>query len=467
MFVEVIARVPATGTASASDVEEAEISPAMVATCSNESPKLERLRLQRANRNDVVPVPARLEDLLPQNHLARLIWETVEELDLSAFYAGIKVMKGEPGRPAIDPKILVALWLYATSQGEDSARKIAQLCVEHLAYIWICGGVAVNYHTLSDFRVDYGEELDKLMTQVLENLIQADLVDLETQTQDGMRVRASAGAASFRRQPSLERVLEQARERASALELPEEAQGEKRTARQEAAQKRAARERVERLEAALEEMPKAKAAKPAAKREEARVSSTDPEARVMKMPDGGYRPAYNWQFGVELANFVITGVEVVNTGSDKAQMEPMVEQVRERTKQLPKTWLVDGGFVKLIAIEALDKEGVTVFGPVPEPKDKSRDRYAPLPGDSTAVAEWRQRMGTEEGQAIYKQRKLVELPNAQARSRHGVQQVRVRGLTKVRCVALWVAITHNLLIWIRHRQQVAAASTQQVEQATA
>lgn len=156
------------------------------------------------------------------------------------------------------------------------------------------------------------------------------------------------------------------------------------------------------------------------------------------MPDGGYRPAYNWQFSVELSHFVITGVDVVNTGSDKAQMEPMVKQVVKRTHQLPKNWLIDGGFVKLTAIETLDVRGVTVFGPIPEPKDKSRGRYAPLSTDSDIIAQWRQRRGAEEGKATYKQRSLVELPNAHARSRYGVQQVRVRGRRKVRCVALWV-----------------------------
>ncbi len=422
------------------------------------------LRLRQANRGDVVPVPARLEDLLPQNHLARLIWEAVGLLDLSAFYAPIKVVEGGPGAAAIDPRILITLWLYATSQGVSSAREIDVLRVEHLAYIWICGGVALNYHTISDFRTGYEKELDELMTQVIEQLDRAGLVELETQAQDGMRVRASAGAASFRRQPTLEKALKQAQARQSEVEQLGRAENDERSAGQKAAQERAARERVERLEKALDEMPAARAAKKPDERDKARVSSTDPEARVMKMADGGYRPAYNWQFGVELSNFVITGVDVVNIGSDKAQMKPMVEQVKKRTSRLPKNWLVDGGFVKLTAIEALDPLDVTVYGPVPKPKDKSRDRYAPLPNDSSIIAKWRRRMGTEEGKAIYKQRSLVELPNAQARSRHGVQQVRVRGRLKVRCVALWVAITHNLLIWIRHLRQVASSASVQPQE---
>jgi len=251
--------------------------------------------------------------------------------------------------------------------------------------------------------------------------------------------------------------IEQARSRAAEVEKAGQAEDDQRTAKQKAAQERAVRERVARLEAALDAMPAARAAKKPDEQDKARVSSTDPEARVMKMPDGGYRPAYNWQFGVELSHFVITGVDVVNIGSDKAQMEPMVKQVVKRTKQLPKIWLVDGGFVKFTAIEALTALRIAVFGPVPEPKGEERDRYAPTATDSNVIAAWRQRMGTDEGKATYKQRSLVELPNAQSRSRYGVQQVRVRGSRKVRCVALWVAITHNLLVWIQHLGQKASS----------
>ncbi len=422
-----------------------------------------RLRLREVNRENAVPVPARLDGLLPQDHLARMIWEALGNLNLSAFYKLIKSVEGEPGSPAIDPKILIALWLYASSQGVTSAREINVLRVEHLAYIWICGGVSLNYHTISDFRAKHEEELDELMTQVVKKLNQACLVELGTQAQDGMRVRASAGAASFRRQPTLEEALEQAQLEEAEVERLAQAENDERTDAQRAARERAARERVERMTAALSEMPAARAAKKPKDKDKARVSTTDPEARVMKMPDGGYRPAYNWQFSVELSNFAITGVDVVNTGSDKAQMEPMVEQVVERTGQTPENWLVDGGFVKFEAIEALDARGTTVFCPVPEPRDKKRDRHAPLATDSDVVAEWRQRMGTEEGKATYKQRCLVELPNAQARDRHGVQQVRVRGRRKVRCVALWTAITHNLLVWIRHLRRVASPSSEQPE----
>ncbi len=412
------------------------------------------LRLRQANREDVIPVPARLQDLLPPDHLARRIWEMVEQLDLSEFYADIVVEEGTPGAPATDPKILTAVWIYATTQGETSARRVATLCVEHLACIWLCGGVTVNYHTLSDFRVDHEEALDHLFTQVVQRLDEAGLVEFKAHAQDGMRVRASAGAASFHRQATLEKALTQACEEQTALHQSATGEASSCSTRERAAQERAVREHIERLEAALTELPAVRAAKPAAERAEARVSSTDPQARVMKMADGGFRPAYNWEFAVDTACLVITGVEVVNTGSDKAQAEPMLGQVNDRCGQLPEDWLMDGGFVTLAAIEAAEARGVRVLAPVPEPKDETRDRYAPLPGDAPAVAAWRERMGTAEAKETYKLRAAtVECVNAQARSSNGVYQVRVRGRAKVRCVALWVAIAHNLRIWMRHPYQ--------------
>lgn len=419
-----------------------------------------RLRLRNANRAGVIRVPACLDKLLPADHLARRVWEIVETLDLSEFYVDIQVEEGTPGAPATDPKILVGLWLYASMEGEDSAHRVAKLCVEHLAYIWMCGGVTVNYHTLSDFRVKHGAALDQLLTQVVQGMTEAGLVEFKVHSQDGMRVRASAGAASFHREATLTKALIEARRELMECGQDQSGPGEGVTPRQQAARERAARERVERLEAALADLPAAQAAKPANERDQARVSSTDPEARVMKMADGGFRPAYNWEFATDVAHLVITGVEVVNIGSDKAQTVPMLEQIEQRYDRLPTGWLMDGGFVNLSAIDKAAAQKVLVYAPVPEPKDKTRDPYAPLPDDSAAVAAWRQRMGTDEAKAIYKLRAAtVECTNAQARSSNGVYQVRVRGRAKVRCVALWVALAHNLFIWIKHLHPSAGSCT--------
>jgi len=446
-------------------VVTAPASPVEAIACSSGSCVSRLLRLRRVNREDVIRVPARLEDWLPPDHLARQIWTTVEGLDLTKFYADIEVADGTPGAPATDPLLLVAVWVYATSQGETCARAVADLCVNHVAYIWLCGGVSMNYHTLSDFRTRYGAALDQLMTQVVQRMRDARLIEFDAHAQDGMRVRASAGAASFHREATLSKSLEKAQ--VQILAQARAADTSDLSAREQAAQERAAHERVERLTAALAELPAVRAVKPANERGDARVSSTDPEARVMKMADGGFRPAYNWEFVVDTARLVITGVEVVNVGSDKTQTLPMLEQDQQRCGRLPHDWLMDGGFVTLSAIEGADVERrVRVLAPVPEPKDETRDRYAPLPSDSPAVAAWRQRMGTDEAKEIYKLRAAtVECVNAQARTSHGVYQVRVRGRAKVRCIAVWVAITHNLLIWIRDVQTPPASLEQPVNTA--
>ena len=450
-------RQPKTSTVNkykrARQIPEDPVIPASPAspTSSPTAERIAHLRLRRANRDQVTPVPARLADLLPPDHLARLIWEALLRLDLTAFYEPIVVMEDGAGQAATDPQILVALWTYATSQGVTSARELDRLCVEHLAYIWLCGGVSMNYHTLSDFRIKHRPALDDLMTQVLGRLCHAGLVEFEHIAQDGIRVRASAGAASFHRQATLEKCLAAARTLLATLEAPSAAEAEQVTAREQAAQERAARERVERLEAALGEMPAAQAAKPVVERGEARVSSTDPQARVMKMPDGGFRPAYNVQFATDTAHLAITGVDVTNAGTDKAEMAPMVDQVQERCNQLPDDWLMDGGFVSEAAIETGADKQVRILAPVPEPKNPERDPALPLPTDSPALAEWRARMATPEAKATYQLRAATsECVNAQARSSHGLLQFRVRGLIKVLCVALWIAITHNLLIWVRH-----------------
>ncbi len=357
------------------------------------------LRLRRPQRVQVTPVPLYLDALLPEDHLARLIWAAVEQLDLTAFSAEIKVVEGGPGRAAADPAVLVALWLYAISQGEHRARQIARLCTEHFAYIWLCGGVSMNYHSLSDFRVAHAHQLDALFTEVLGRLHHAALIDFDHVAQDGIRVRASAGAASFRRAASLEQSLAEA-QAVLAVAQAEEAAGAEDTSadddgpatstpRQRAARRRAAEERVARVEAALAELPAVQAAKRADKKEEARVSTTDAQARVMKMADGGYRPAYNIQLAADSGHQAIVGVDVTASGSDQQQAPPMVRQVIERLDALPTQWLMDGGFAAHTAIEQVEAAGPQVLAPVRQPKDGERDRFVPRPTDSTTIAAWR------------------------------------------------------------------------------
>ena len=387
-----------------------------------------------------------LESLLPEGHRARIVWAYVEQADLSRMYAGIKAVKGGSGRTPIAPEILFALWLYATVDGVGSARAIARLTQEQDAYRWIGGGVQVNHHTLSDFRGEHGEALDGLLTDSVASLLAVGAVKLKRVAQDGMRVRASAGAASFRRRGTLERCLDEARTQVETLKRQLEDDPGELTRKQQAARARAAREREEKVRKALDRLPELEQIKvnQGKKADEARASTTDAEATVMKMGDGGFRPAYNAQYATDTESQVIVGVEVASTGSDMAQLEPMVEQVAERCGQNPDQWLVDGGYPAHEQLDAVAAQ-TDVYAPVPKSKDPTTDPYAAKPGDSEAVGAWRQRMGREDAQLIYKQRAATaECVNALARER-GLIRLRVRGQAKVRCVLLFHALAHNLM----------------------
>jgi transposase len=416
-------------------------------------------RVLLAERNQIELRAVDLEATISLDHPARNVWAFVERLDLSALYGAIGSVEGRAGRAAIDPKILLALWLYATVDGVGSAREIERLTEAHDAYRWICGGVKVNHHTMSDFRCARVELLDEWLTHSVAVLMEQDLVTLERVAQDGMRVRASAGAASFRRRSTLERCLAEAQAQVQALKGEIEADPEASHRRRRAARERAALERQERVAQALEQLAQVeeqKKKKPVAKKEhesdeqykkrsEPRASSTDSEARVMKMADGGYRPAYNIQFTTATDSQIIVGVDVNNIGSDLGQLSPMLDQVEQRYGERPAQWLVDGGYARHDDIEDAEGRGTTVYAPVPKPKDPSRDPHVALLDDSEAIAQWRERMGSDVAKDIYKQRAATaECVNAIARGR-GLTQFVVRGLNKVKAVALWYALAHNLM----------------------
>ena len=417
-------------------------------------------RVLRPVRNQAEMMVRDLDSLVADDHPARAIWGLLEQLDLSAFYGDIKAVLEQPGRPTTDPQVLLALWLLGTVEGVGSARKLARWCREHDAYRWLCGGVPINYHMLADFRVAHQDALDGLLVQIVASLSAAGAVTLERVAQDGMRVRASAGAASFRRKERLEKHLELARQQVERLKEEREHPDPGANRREQAARERAAGERAARVERALELMPQAQAAKERQERTQAasqkpkkvtqpRVSTTDPQARVMKMPDGGFRPAYNVELATDQSSGIIVGVGVTSEGTDAGQAAPMEEQVEQRTGQHPQDYLMDGGFATREDITTLEQRGVTVYAPVKLPRNKpEEERYQPRHGDSEEVAQWRQRMSTPEAKDVYRQRgATAEWANAQVRL-HGVSQFTVRGLTKVTTVMLLVAVAHNLLRWI-------------------
>lgn len=410
-----------------------------------------RPRLRCAERDQVEFRACSWNDLLPAEHEARLVWDFARGVDLSPLHEAIRSVEQRPGHPPADPRILFALWLYAALRGVGSARELARRCdsqTGEVPFQWLCGGVSMNHHTLGDFRVAQEELLDRTLTESIAVLRHQGLVTLERVAQDGMRVRASAGAASFRRAATLQEHLAEAEAHVAALKAELAADPGAATRRQQAARERAARQRTERLSQALAELPAARAAKQGAEaKQQARVSTTDPEARVMKMGDGGFRPAYNVQFGTDTQTQLITGVDVITSGSDRGQLAPMVEQHIERYEQPPAEMLVDGGFIKKDDITAVSapQGQTTVYGPVPKAQTAGVDPHAPRADDTPAMAEFRQRMATAEAQEIYKERAATaECVNALARNR-GLQQFRVRGRPKVRAVVLWYVLAHNLM----------------------
>jgi transposase len=396
-------------------------------------------RLRTANRRQVQLRSVDLESLLEADHEARALWALLERLDLSAFYAKVRARGSAPGRSATDPKILLCLWAYATSQGVGSARRLARLCDEHDAYRWICGGVTVNHDMLAEFRVTCGAELDGVMTQLLAVLLESGLVTLRRIAHDGMRVRASAGAASFRREKTLRRCMYEARQQvAHVKKLADE---DPSRAQERAAQERAAKDRQARIERALARLPQAQKIQG----EDARVSTTDPDARVMKMPDGGFRPAYNVQLATDVDSRVVVGVSVTNVGSDAGLLLPMLDQVEERLTR-PDELLVDGGFVNLRAIDVAERRDVTVYAPVPTPRKPGIDAHERKPNDTDLTAEWRARMATDEAKDIYRDRAATaESTNADLKQHRGLTQFVVRGLPKVTTIALLAAFTYNAL----------------------
>jgi transposase len=405
-------------------------------------------RLRYANRGQAEMRVCALDTLIPEEHAVRTVWAYVERLDLSELLAKIKAVEGGAGASATDPRIFMTLWLYATLRGVGSARELDRRCdpdTGEVPFQWICGGVTVNYHTLADFRVGHVEILDDLLTNSVAVLLEQDLVSLERVAQDGMKVRASAGAASFRRRSRLEQFRDEAQVQIEALKKELETDATAGTRRREAARQRAAVERGERLRQALAQLPQLEAQKPGKDKDKARVSTTDPEARVMKMADGGFRPAFNVQLATDTQTQIITGVDVTNSGGDQGKLAPMVEQHDERYQERPKEMLADGGFTKKEDIEKVAQAGTTVYAPVQASKDPERDPHTPRLDDTPKVAEWRQRMATPQAKEIYKERaSTAECVNAHARNR-GLYQFRVRGLVKVKAVVLIYVLAHNLL----------------------
>jgi transposase len=438
-----------------------------------------RPRLREPEREQVELRAVDLDSVIGRDHPVRVIWAYVDGLDLSELENAIKSREGRPGHPAISPRLVLGLWLYATSQGVGSARALARLCESDDAYRWLCGGVSVNHHTLADARVEHGDLLDRLLAENVAALVSAGVIDLSALAQDGVKVRAAAGAASFRRRATLDR-LAAARAVVDRLKREVHADPAASNARIRAAHERAARERLARIDAARAELGRVEAArkakekttsgqskeKPSAeppddapepprpeaqktreaqkqKPGEPRASTTDPQARVMKMADGGFRPAYNVQVVSAAGSQIVITVEPVAVGSDRGLIRPAVEEVRRRFGRVPEHHLADGGFTAAKDIEWAHDQGIAVHAP-PTRSKHGTDPFSPRRDDGPGVLAWRARMASPEGQAVYKTRAICECIHGRWRN-WNLTRFTVRGLAKVRAVMLWHALANNIL----------------------
>jgi len=427
---------------------------------------------------------------VPEDHRVRLVWRFVEGLDVTPLQAIIKSVDGHAGHPAADPRILLALWLYATVKGIGSARELARLCEDHIAYRWLCGGVGMNAKTLADFRVAHGAVLERLLVDSFTSLVRAGVASLHRIAQDGMRVRAAAGAASFRRHSTLEACRREAEQAIQDLRARLDADPGSVSRQKAAARQRAVEERERRVRAALavtedlqarqqdqarlaaeraaqEAEPvtqkarqdgakaaKGKMATAAAdqKPREPRASTTDAAARVMKMADGGFRPAYNCQVASVAEGQIAIAVDVTNVGSDRGLMRPMQERLADSYGRA-KRYLVDGGFNKNEDIEWAASQGIKVYGP-PANSKHGTDPYTPRLDDGPGMAAWRRRMKSPHGKGVYKRRAPGECINARFRN-WGLRQFTVRGREKVLTVLRWFALANNVLA--EHRLRARAA----------
>jgi transposase len=408
-------------------------------------------RLREPKRDQIELRAVDIESLVGDENPVRVIWAYVEGLDLRALEDRIKARGNRPGHPATSPRLLLALWLYATSQGVGSARALERLCESHDVYRWLCGGVSVNYHTLADFRVECADLLDRLLSEHLAALAEAGLVDLDRLAQDGVRIRAGAGASSFRREATLDRQLAVAQVVVEELKREVEAQPDASQQRIRAAKQRAASERSERVQAAQNALAEIKRKREALedkggngkKPKEPRASTTDADARVMKMADAGFRPAYNVQVTSAAGELIVVDVDVTNNGSDRSLMRPMLERVRALVGKFPGRHLVDGGFCNAEDIEWAHGQGVEVYCP-PTQSKSGVDPYLPRRKDGPGVTAWRVRMGSDAGKAQYQKRTICECIHARWRN-WGLRQLTVRGMTRVRAVVLLYALTNNVL----------------------
>jgi transposase len=412
-----------------------------------------------------------LDSQLPDDHRARLVWAFVESLDLSEFYDRIKARDAVAGRPATDPQVVLAVWLYATLEGVGSARAIDRLCQQHAAYRWLCGGAPINHDLLAGFRRDNAALLDRLLTQSVTGLIAEKLITLEELAIDGTKVRARAGRSSMSQGKRLASIERAVAERVAALKSeldtdPAEPERRRKKRALQAAEERARRvERAQQKLAALVQEQAARAkrhAKEEAEKGEPKVSVSDPEVRVMRLADGAVAPAWNVQ--VATSDGFIVGIDPTDRRNDSGLATGVVEQIVRRSNRVPQRLLADTRAMTQDDIVQLGQAhpALRVYSP-PAPQrsavqpETERKRRWQRRREPLAVTAWRARMASEEGQETYRRRKLTERAHGIIKNR-GMSRFLVHGMEKVRAVCLLQALALNLCWADTLRRRIAAVA---------
>jgi transposase len=338
----------------------------------NEGARGGKARFQPIDRAQISWRTIIVERLIAEDHPARAIWAFVGNLDLSGYTKHVRAVEGLAGRPALDPQLLISLWVYAYGQGVGSARAIERLCEYDPAYQWLTGMEVVNAHSLSDFRVQHEEVLKGLFVQTLGVLQSEGLITLERVTQDGTKIRACAAPDSFRGKDGIKKALAKAKEQVEAVDqVPEE----ELSRRAEKARERARRERQERLESALQQFDKPAAEGGVQDKERPKVSTSDPEARIMKQPDAGFAPSYNVQLNTDGAHGLIVAVDVTQAGNDLNELQSGVDRVEDNAGQPPKQVIADGGYVSRSNIVAMESRGVDFIAPPCDEAGKAKNNH--------------------------------------------------------------------------------------------
>ena len=329
-------------------------------------------RYEVINREQLCWRVVDVERLVGEEHAARAVWEFVGQLDLSGYREEVRAVEGKAGRPGWEPRLLISLWIYAYSEGVNSGRAIEELCEWEPGYQWLTGARVVNAHTLSDFRVKHEAELQELFVQSLGVLSADGLITLQRVMQDGTKIRANAASDSFCRKERVEQALKQAQEQVAAVGALSEEETSRRITK---ARQRAARQRQARLEQALKELNKLAEEGSGKDKEKRRVSTSDPEARVMKQAGGGFASSYNVQIDTDAANGVVVAVGVAQAGNDFEQLESGIERVKQNLGKIPQQVVTDGGFVSRDNIVAMKERGIEFIGPCVDEAGKGQSSY--------------------------------------------------------------------------------------------